>query len=616
MPAKFIDSADIIAVENIGVLIYGQPGCLAGDTHIGYQIRNAEGRIQNHKGGSLELLFRRFHSLPRLGKGAYQRPQTSEADFFIQSVDDEGFVFLNKVVDVLNSGRKQTWKVTTKRGKVIKATPCHRFMTPTGYKPLQEIMIGDEVLIHDKKIKSKGREPRVRRREIYVKNHAGGRVKIVNGCTYYVVRKSRAVVESRRNGFATLTQYVHALNTLPAEEAMGLWIVPHSMDVHHVDENPLNDLFDNLRLVTKPGHNELHIEEAKKRIRFSVVSDVVVSIEVVGEEQVYDITVEGAFPNFIASGFGVHNSRKTSIAQTAESPFTLAFDPGIYRCFGRKGCMMFDSWADVVQLDGDRDKFLSGESLPVDPKYLTGVEQYANAKTVILDTAGMGVNLMGTFIGLMDTKHKNRAGGLTLQGYGALKSLFSQWVHLLKSRKQDIVFVCHEDEVRRADDQYFQPSIVGSSYDTVMEKADVAGYMHFENAKRVIDFYPSDRWMAKAPPCGWQQAMTLPDFGKKPDFLAKLIRQAKDSMGKASQASAHIAAEVKTHTDWIDDDPTIDDVNAFIHNKFKDIQDKAVKEQVWDHLKKRMRAAGAEYNGEKKFWWFPQSNPTTQGDTP
>ncbi len=54
-----------------------------------------------------------------------------------------------------------------------------------------------------------------------------------------------------------------------------------------------------------------------------------------------------------------------------------------------------------------------------------------------------------------------------------------------------------------------------------MNVADLVGYMHFSNGKRVIDFAPSDRWMAKTPPSG-SGTIVLPDFSKEPQFLAKL----------------------------------------------------------------------------------------------
>lgn len=302
--------------------------------------------------------------------------------------------------------------------------------------------------------------------------------------------------------------------------------------------------------------------------------------------------------------YGQPGSRKSSLCQTAEKPFTLAFDPGIYRSHGRKGAMMFDSWLDVVQLDKDRDALLSGDWMGADPNYSAGVRQYAEAKTVILDTAGMGLSLLAKQIVAENVKHGSRTGGLSLQGYGVLKNSFRQWAELIKSRKQDVVFVCHEDEVKRGDEQYFQPSIVGGSYDTVMELADMAGRMHFENGKRVIDFYPSDRWMAKTPPCNWTNAMVLPEFSKEPDYFAKLIAQAKASMGAIANASASQAVVVKEWDDW-SEKATIDEVNAFlISSKYTGMQEPTksiVRKMVWEKVTK----AGYQWNADGKFFFMP-----------
>src|SRR4051812_13159249 len=65
--------------------------------------------------------------------------------------------------------------------------------------------------------------------------------------------------------------------------------------------------------------------------------------------------------------YGQPGSRKSSLAQTTENPVTFAFDPGIYRAFGRRDAVVFDSWADAVSFD---------------------VSPYS---TVVIDTVGMAL---------------------------------------------------------------------------------------------------------------------------------------------------------------------------------------------------------------------------------
>jgi|ERR1700722_1361568 len=263
--------------------------------------------------------------------------------------------------------------------------------------------------------------------------------------------------------------------------------------------------------------------------------------------------------------FGQPGSRKSSLAQTAESPVTMAFDNGIYRAFGRKESAMFDTWQDVMDFD---------------------LSKY---KTPVIDTVGQCLSKLGQAIVRDNAKNGNRTGGLTLQGYGALKESFKGWVEGRKKAGQDLVFIAQEKEDRNGDDSYFRPDIVGGSYNTLMEVCDLVGYLHFENGRKVIDFNPTDRWMAKAPPCGWQQ-MVLPDFAAQPDFLAKLIAEAKASMGRISGESAQMAATIDQWKAKLAADPMLPEFNALM-DEYKALTN-GIKKQVKAMLEAHAKQVG------------------------
>lgn len=216
--------------------------------------------------------------------------------------------------------------------------------------------------------------------------------------------------------------------------------------------------------------------------------------------------------------YGQPGSRKTSLAQTAEDPFTFAFDPGIYRAFGRKQCGAFSTWSDVVAF-----------SPP--------------GKTVVVDTVGMCLEKLSSALIHENPKNGNRLGGLSLPGYGCLKTQFAAWVSKIREAGRDLIFIAHEKIEGNGDDRYAYPDITGGSYNTLMNVCDLVGYLHFDGGKRVLDFSPTDRWMAKSPPCSWPR-LELPDFGQKPHFLAELLAEGKASMGRVSGESAKVAALV------------------------------------------------------------------------
>jgi len=253
--------------------------------------------------------------------------------------------------------------------------------------------------------------------------------------------------------------------------------------------------------------------------------------------------------------YGQPGSRKSSLCQTADEPITLAMDPGIYRAYGRKTAALFDTWRDVLDFNLD------------------------GYKTVVVDTIGMCLDKLGQAVIADSPKNGNRLGGLSLQGYGQLKVQFAAWVTSCRARGQDLVFTAHEKVERNGDDPYYCPDIIGGSYATVMNVADCVGYLHHERGRQVIDFAPTDRWMAKSPPCGWGQ-LPLPDFGREPDYLARLLSEAKASMGRVSAASAEIAGMVEKWQDFlINSGSDIDRINAALPDLGQ--LSNGVKKQAW-----------------------------------
>lgn len=311
-------------VETARMLVYGESGCLSGDTFISYQIRNKEGKMQNCKGGSLDHLYRRFHGLWTGGKGYYQRPQTKGSDYYVASVTDDGRIVRNLVTDVLDSGTKQVFEVVTENGFKIKATANHPFMVEDGYKELRRLIVGEEILVSPgKRLKRLNKIKRPHRPEVMVKYHPGQRVKIVEGYTYYRLTRSRLVYEANYNGM-TPEDYRHVLNTASKEEIDNLWTVPEGAEIHHIDENPLNDKPSNLILAETSTEHQKKFHASTSLLRpgmsIYVVKDKIASITRLGTERVYDIKVADPFRNFVASGFAVHNSGKTTFAATFPGP--------------------------------------------------------------------------------------------------------------------------------------------------------------------------------------------------------------------------------------------------------------------------------------------------------
>ena len=287
-------------------LFLGPPGCISGETLVRYATRTPAGERVNHKGGSLKSLFDKFTDRTK-----QRKPQP--LNYFIQSVTATGDVFLNKINDVIYSGEKSTWTVTTETGKTFRATWDHRIRTPGGYRPLSKLAVGDHVITNPGKVEKQGGKKKTPYRpEVFVKYHPTAKEKIVNGCSYKRLRVYQAVYEAWANNLS-YDGYVNLLNNY---DGRSLWTIPQGVDVRHKDENYTNNSLANLELVPHETHPLQHKEQITTHITIRCRAEKIVSIEPFGTEPVYDLVMEDPHRNFEAGGVFVHNCGKTETMLT------------------------------------------------------------------------------------------------------------------------------------------------------------------------------------------------------------------------------------------------------------------------------------------------------------
>ena len=301
------------------VEIYGPESCLDKDTFVQFEVRSGAKR-SNHKGGSIERLYERFHKVPRAGKGFYRRPQTADAEFLAPSVNDDGRIFQNRIVDVVKTGAKEIYRVTTRGGLVVQATAEHKFFTGSAYVPLCDLAVGSTVQVHVNtpyRVAEAKMTATSGRRYWYVRQHPVAGVKVVldpdrgYSNTYCKLARSRAVVEARMNGL-TLGAYRILLNS--TADLSGLQFLSRDQHVHHLDEDCTNDSESNLVVLSAEDHGREHAVERHNNLRYAVTEDVVTGIDFVGVEETYDLRMESPYNNYVANGFVVHNSGKTTVA--------------------------------------------------------------------------------------------------------------------------------------------------------------------------------------------------------------------------------------------------------------------------------------------------------------
>ena len=311
--------------KRIMTLIFGATGCLSGDTVI--NILHGTNRHCSRK-YSLEELYYKFNclgvpeSIKKQKKKTGRRWSGKHSTKAICYQHDRDILTFNNVMNVVQSGIKETFVLKTAKGKEIRATKDHKFLVslPSVYKSLSDLSVGDTVYVRCNK-SSKGRKSRPYRYNIITAMpyypSATSKKTVTKGVEYNYQRisRTRAVYDAWLNR-VSLDYFIEQVKTNPNH---GFIFSDTKMDIHHIDGVYYNDVPDNLLLITKEEHSRLHGKDGHSA-HFgdrSIEKDEIVLIEKWGEEMTYDIEMSSPYNNFEANGIIVHNSGKSAFMHSA-----------------------------------------------------------------------------------------------------------------------------------------------------------------------------------------------------------------------------------------------------------------------------------------------------------
>lgn len=241
-----------------------------------------------------------------------------------QSMDAQGSIVLNTITFAHKPGKKPCMRVTLSNGSVLECTAEHKLLTPRGKVPLQDLRVGDFVLVAQwpqaqtdwKRPQNKSRylqgfwdhpyaEKGISRR----KNRPPER--------YARVKKHRLAAEASASGLP-FDEFVRLVRTSCHDGLVfldpAIWHV-HHRDGDHTNNDPLN-----LEVMTQEQHSRRHgVEGAWRHVNGRAAPATIVSLEYVGEQEVYDLTMANPLNNYVAEGVVVSNSGKTPTTLAAAS---------------------------------------------------------------------------------------------------------------------------------------------------------------------------------------------------------------------------------------------------------------------------------------------------------
>lgn len=309
-------------------------GCLSGDTLV--KLRKG----QNYKDCTLKELYEGWVSNDE------HNFINSEGELTIRTMFPDGTLRYVPIDNVYCTGQKPLVKITLEDGTIIKTSSEHEFFTLEGYKSVQNITLGDSIYCNGKRYpnmtdeeyqnwkrklsvaKQGDKNPnktRENRDRIMITNNLkfGSEIPTESGYIYvggmgfhpyctsmHRVYKHRLVVEASLNNMS-YDDWVYRIrtNSFKGDEVF----LDPSLDIHHKDHNTFNNELDNLEVLSKEDHSNIHGQENKLLgICYPYYQDVcvpkhIISIEQIEEGITYDISVRGTH-NYIANGLIGHNS--------------------------------------------------------------------------------------------------------------------------------------------------------------------------------------------------------------------------------------------------------------------------------------------------------------------
>lgn len=117
--------------------LMGWEGCIESSTYVKFNIVSETNRLQHFMGGTIKELYRKFH---------HRTKKTKNSIFEVTSIDENNKLFYNKIADVVKSGIKECFEVTTERGHRLSVTKDHKIFTGEEYIPLEKLNIGDVII--------------------------------------------------------------------------------------------------------------------------------------------------------------------------------------------------------------------------------------------------------------------------------------------------------------------------------------------------------------------------------------------------------------------------------------------------------------------------------------
>lgn len=153
-------------------------------------------------------------------------------------------------------------------------------------------------------------------------------------------------------------------------------------------------------------------------------------------------------------------------------------------------------------------------------------------KTLVIDTCGALIDMLKDWAVRTDPKSKKASGGISLQGFGVVKSEFLRLSAELR-KKFNVIFLFHESKEKQNEEIFYDIVCEGSARTLVWQPADLGAHLHMLNGERYLGFTPTMNYNAKSA-YGIKDLVKVPDLkdGELNNFLTKLFERVKANLAE------------------------------------------------------------------------------------
>lgn len=275
--------------------------------------------------------------------------------------------------------------------------------------------------------------------------------------------------------------------------------------------------------------------------------------------------------------YGQPGAWKSSVAFTAEKPLMLDFDKGAHRSAYRQDIVQIEKWEDVNTITS---------------------EDLAPYKTIVLDTVGRALDFLAASLIADNPKLGKKTGGLTLPGFGELKTSFASWVGRLNTLGKDVAMIAHDKEsTNERDIKIVRPDITGGTYNEVFKLADAVGYLYLDGKRHMLDFNPTENYVGKNP--AQFDVLEVPN-DMASDWLAVHIASIKSALGTISAEGQKIVAAVNEYRDKVQTLDKPEQLTAETAEVAK--LDEPLRSQCGAWIKARGEELGFDFDRKAKTW--------------